>query len=164
VADLILEGSFYSEELSDIQQLLIAQMKARTDIETIPLELTSEEFLHRIKLWPDRTKTSPSGIHLGYSKALLAPHDRKPDSPEGLAIEDSRIKLINWQIQLLNLALHNQYAFQRWQTFVNVMILKEQNNHKIHRLRIIHLYEHDYFLLLGLKWRYTHANLADTWT
>jgi hypothetical protein len=84
---------------------------------------------------------------------LLAPHDRKIDSPEGIAIEDSRNKLINWQIQLLNLALCNKYAFQRWQTIVNVMTLKEQNNNKIHRLRVIHLYEHDYNLLLGFKWR-----------
>jgi hypothetical protein len=33
------------------------------------------------------------------------------------------------------------------------MILKEQNNHKIHRLRVIHLYEQDYNLILGFKWR-----------
>jgi hypothetical protein len=95
----------------------------------------------------------PSGIDLRHSKALLAPHDRKRDSLEGLAIEDSRNKLINWQIQLLNLALRNKYAFQRWQTIVNVMILKEQNNHKIHLLRVIHLYEHDYNLILSFKWR-----------
>jgi hypothetical protein len=36
---------------------------------------------------------------------------------------------------------------------VNVMILEEQNNHKIHHLRVIHLYEHDNNLLLGFKWR-----------
>ena len=33
------------------------------------------------------------------------------------------------------------------------MILKQPGNHKIHRLCIIHLYEHDYNLLLTMKWR-----------
>ena len=32
------------------------------------------------------------------------------------------------------------------------MILKQPGNHKIHRLHIIHLYEHDYNLLLAVKW------------
>jgi hypothetical protein len=33
------------------------------------------------------------------------------------------------------------------------MILKEPNNHKIHRLRVLHLFEADYNLVLGVKWR-----------
>ena len=34
-----------------------------------------------------------------------------------------------------------------------MMILKEENNTKIHRLRIIHLYKADLNLLLGVKYR-----------
>ena len=33
------------------------------------------------------------------------------------------------------------------------MILKQPGNHKIHCLRVIHLYEHNYNLLLAVKWR-----------
>ena len=33
------------------------------------------------------------------------------------------------------------------------MIMKEPGNCKIHRLRIIHLYEADYNLIMGVKWR-----------
>ena len=33
-----------------------------------------------------------------------------------------------------------------------MMILKEENNFKIHRLRVIYLYEADLNFLLGLKW------------
>ena len=36
---------------------------------------------------------------------------------------------------------------------INIMILKQPGNHKIHRLHVIHLYEHDYNLLLAEKWR-----------
>ena len=31
--------------------------------------------------------------------------------------------------------------------------LKQPGNHKTHRLHVIHLYEHDYSLLLAVKWR-----------
>jgi hypothetical protein len=33
------------------------------------------------------------------------------------------------------------------------MILKEPDNHKIHRLRVLHPFEADYNLILGVKWR-----------
>lgn len=36
---------------------------------------------------------------------------------------------------------------------VNMMIPKEDNNWKIHRLQVIHLYEADCNLILGVKWR-----------
>jgi hypothetical protein len=36
---------------------------------------------------------------------------------------------------------------------VNVVIQKDPGNTKIHRLRVIHLYEADYNFLLGFKWR-----------
>jgi hypothetical protein len=32
------------------------------------------------------------------------------------------------------------------------MILKEANKHRIHRLRVLHLFEADYNLILGVKW------------
>jgi hypothetical protein len=33
------------------------------------------------------------------------------------------------------------------------MILKEGHNHRIHRLRVLYLFESDYNLILGVKWR-----------
>jgi hypothetical protein len=32
------------------------------------------------------------------------------------------------------------------------MILKEPDNHRIHRLRVLHLFKADYNLILGVKW------------
>ena len=61
--------------------------------------------------------------------------------------------MIEWQVELLNMAIENKYSYTRWQIIVNVMILKEPSNYKIHRLRVIHIYEHDYNLILATKWR-----------
>ena len=40
-----------------------------------------------------------------------------------------------------------------WQKVVNVMLEKEPGNLKSHRLYVIYLYEADYNLILGVKWR-----------
>jgi hypothetical protein len=61
--------------------------------------------------------------------------------------------LLQGQVDLLNYALTNGHSFDRWKVIVNVMHLKEPNNPRIHRLRVIHLYEPDFNLLLGVKWR-----------
>jgi hypothetical protein len=47
---------------------------------------------------------------------------------------------------------------------VNVIILKEANNHWIHRLRVLHLFAADYNLILGVKWRHLlrHAESHQT--
>jgi hypothetical protein len=42
---------------------------------------------------------------------------------------------------------------ERWKTIVNVMIFKNSWDYRIHRLRVIHIYEADFNLLLAVKWR-----------
>jgi hypothetical protein len=49
--------------------------------------------------------------------------------------------------------MKHRYSLTRWKTIVSMMIYKEPGNVKIHRLRVIHLYEADLSLLLGIKWR-----------
>jgi hypothetical protein len=68
-------------------------------------------------------------------------------------MEDARHALLQAHIDIINYGLLHGYSLQRWQQVVNVMILKEPDNHKIHRLRILHLFEADYNLILGVKWR-----------
>ena len=53
----------------------------------------------------------------------------------------------------MNYCIRNNYVLQRWKTIVNMMILKEPLNFKIHRLRVIHIYEADFNMLLAVKWR-----------
>ena len=128
-------------------------MKKKTDLDSIPGTISEFEWKNKIKNWKESTSTSPSGFHLTHSKALLANHTLKEDSPEGVKLEKKRTALIKWQVALLNAAIINKHSYDRWKTVVTVMILKKPGDIHIHRLRVIHLYEQDYNLLLAIKWR-----------
>ena len=153
-AELILEGEWQSDELDKMQQSLLDHMKSRVSIDAIPCAISKEDWIGKMRSWPESTTTSPSGFHLGHSKALIAEHDIDPSTEEGQVLEQQRNDLIDWHIGLLNCALENHYSFARWKHIVNVMILKEPDDLRIHRLRVIHLYEQDYNLVLALKWRH----------
>ena len=69
------------------------------------------EWISKILAWPESMSTSPSSFHLNHSKALVAKHDLSPDSPEYAALEEQREQLIQWQVDLLNASIKNQYSF-----------------------------------------------------
>jgi hypothetical protein len=70
--------------------------------------------------------------------------------------------LVDAHVTLLNYAMKFGYSFERWQDVVNVMLMKEPGNPKIHRLRVIHLYEADYNLLLAVKWQQAMHHAEDS--
>ena len=152
-ADLILDGEWTPEDTDAVSRDVLQHMKARTNLDSITDTITINEWTENIRLWPESTSTSPSGFHLTHSKALVASFNLDEESEEIQQLEQQRHDLIAWQVELLNLAISNKYSMKRWQHIVNVMILKEPNNLKIHRLRVIHLYEQDYNLILAVKWR-----------
>ena len=154
ISKLILEGTFQPPEVDSLaRDLFTTNEKTRfTQPDTGQSERHGVDW-QNLCAWPESMMTSPSGFHLTHSKALVAKHDLAPGSPEYATLEEQREQLIQWQVDLLNAAIKNQYSFHQWHSIVNVMILKQPGNHKIHCLRVIHLYEHDYNLLLAVKWR-----------
>jgi hypothetical protein len=52
---------------------------------------------------------------------------------------------------LLQYATKHGVSHNRWRKVVNSMIEKDPGDPRIHRLRVIHLYEADYNLLLGIS-------------
>jgi hypothetical protein len=46
------------------------------------------------------------------------------------------------------------YSYRRWQKIANTILFKDPNNVRIHRTRVIHIYEADFNLVLGIKWRH----------
>ena len=62
-------------------------------------------------------------------------------------------EMLDLHLTLLNYALQRGYAYTRWKKVANTILFKDPGVIKIHRTRVIHLYEADYNLAMGLKWR-----------
>jgi hypothetical protein len=152
-AEPILQGAYTNDELDDITQLLLKHCQAVSTPGAVKPELTLSDFTAKLRVWRESTSTSPSGRHLGHYKVVCRPiaYACKPHDQEFM--EDARHMLLQAHLDIINYGLLHGYSLQRWQQVVNVMILKEPDNHKIHGLRVLHLFEADYNLILGVKWR-----------
>jgi hypothetical protein len=124
-----------------------------TEAEDTPKFLTMKEFTGKFRVWRESTSISPSGRHLGHYKALVACIDRSVDDGKRKQYKTYQEEISGCYIGLINYATKHRYSLKRWETVVYMMIYKEQGNVKIHRLRVIHLYEADLSLLWGVKWR-----------
>ena len=115
--------------------------------------------LDKYRFWPESTTTSPSGRHLGHYRSLLPTLPLQTHTDQ--ETDSKRQELATMHHPHIDYALRNGYSFKRWQKVVNVMLEKEPGNPKIHHLRVIHLYEADYNLILGIKWRELIHNCED---
>jgi hypothetical protein len=163
-SDLILEGDYTPTELNDLEELFLQHCRKSSPLDHITSEITEEQFISRMKVWRESTTTSPSGVDLGHYKSLLNPHSLDPASPEGEILDARRKAIISARVKLINYAIRHRYTFDRWKTIVNVMIQKEPGNNKIHRLRVIHIYEADFNGLIGIKWKELLHNASITQT
>ena len=101
----------------------------------IPTIVSENDVLKRFKTWKETTSTSPSGRHLGHYKALIG-----------------HPTLLSCFTKFMNIAISQGIAIPRWCNATNVMIEKDPGKPRIHRLRIIHLFEADYNFFLKLQW------------
>ena len=86
--------------------------------------------------------------HLGHYKALLTPPPSSMDTEEAKEFKRKQTAIIDLYVNVINYCVKYGYVLERWKEVCNMMIFKEPGNIKIHRLRIIHLYEAD----LSLTW------------
>lgn len=166
IGDDILHGTYSSfHVLDDNVQLLLRHLHHVHEIAETPSfpTISDDEFCAKLRVWAESTTTSPSGMHLGHYKALIARHSYSSDaSDEDLSQEfrDNRDELNRMQnelravhLALLNYALERGYSYRRWQTIANTILFKDEDNVRLHRTRVIHIYEADFNLALGIKWR-----------
>lgn len=150
-SDYILTGDFTHEDLDDITHLVLKQMKAAATANTLSPEITMTNFIDKLKHWRESTYTNQKR-HLGHYLALVKLHGiEDPDKAE--LFETSRVELLRLHLTLINYSLKFGYSLSRWQNSITIMIEKDIGDPKLHRLRVIHIYETDYNLLLGLKHR-----------
>jgi hypothetical protein len=101
----------------------------------IPTSISDEDVFRGFQGWKESTSTSPSGRHLGHYKALI-----------------QHPILRQCFVQFMNIVVSQGIAIPRWCNATNVMIEKDPGKPRIHRLRIIHLFEADYNFFLKLQW------------
>ena len=162
-AEQILTGTFDTTGLDDLTATLLDCFSYTPGANpAVEAHMEVDDFLGKIKVWLERTSTSPmTNVHLGHAKAYIAWTDLDPDSEEGRAFHKLRRKIINGHLTLLNYALEFGYTYERWQSIVNGVLEKDPGNPKIHRLRVIHLYEWDFNLILCVKWRQLLHHICD---
>ncbi len=159
-ADLILEGRIQYPSVSEATTLLIQHLKQRTAT-TLDGTIEKDQILGKLKKWKESTSTSPSGCHLGHYHCMWRPTGFPMNSDEGQKLQEYQDALLTATASLLNYALKYQYTYERWTKVANIMLQKDPNNPRIHRLRVIHIYEADYNLLLAIKWRQAMHHAED---
>jgi hypothetical protein len=165
-AEAMLTGTYESQELDSTAKWIVDNMQyIAGSKEAIPYEISEEEFVGKLKVWDERTSTSPTtNVHLGHGKAYYADHDLQEGSKEEQEFNAKRQQILAGHLSVMNYCLHFGYSLQRWQIVVNSLLEKDPGTPKIHRLRVIHLYEWDYNLLLGVKWRQLLHHVVDKGT
>ena len=155
----VLNGNFDAESIGDPSAASILKLLRKPlDRSTHPIrpEIDLNSFREKLKSWRESTTTSPSGMHLGHFRAMISRHkysDRDPQDPDRLRLDRIQSDICMLHLRLINYALSRGYSYRRWQQVVSSMLWKEPGNFKIHRTRVIHIYEADYNLALSLKWR-----------
>eukprot|EP00957_Ditylum_brightwellii_P164287 12507520-Ditylum_brightwellii.AAC.1 len=64
-----------------------------------------------------------------------------------------REDIIEAHVSLLNYAAEQRRSYKQWQNIVNIAIAKLLGIDKVHLIQILHLYESDYLLFIGLIWK-----------
>ena len=111
----------------------------------IPSTVSEADVMRGFNAWKETTSTSPSGRHLGHYKALV----RHPT-------------LLACLTKFLNIVISRGIAIPRWCNATNVMIEKDSGKPRIHRLRIVHLFEADFNFFLKLQWGHRLVRQACT--
>jgi hypothetical protein len=124
-------------------------------------EVDFDDFISAFLHWKEATLTSPSHRHLGLYKALVTVYinaseefcdSKKPKKPDPLhpstqAKAEQILRLIHG---LASLATQHGFFFRRWVNVINVVIYKKPGCIELDRLRVIHLFEADFNLLIGV--------------
>ena len=150
LAEAILRGE--AHHMEEVLQTFLDALQKPSHLPAIPNKLTMEEVQGKFANWKESTSTSPTTKrHLGHYQSLLGLMEQEdPDNPDESITKAKEIFRAHFSI--LKHAVKHGKSLKCWQKVVNSMIEKEPGNPKIHCLRVIHLYEADYNLLLAIFW------------
>ena len=159
-SEQILEGTDDPSDITDAEwsRFLLTSMKGIS--EELKIEITAEKMMEKYRRWKERTSTSPSGRHLGHFHALFQPLKAK-NKKDRERLEGIREDLIELHALMLQTAYDNEHVYKRWEYIITCMLAKESGIPRIHRLRVIHLYECDLNLLFSIFFRELDQHCED---
>ncbi|OEU19894.1 hypothetical protein FRACYDRAFT_235957 [Fragilariopsis cylindrus CCMP1102] len=159
-AEHLLDGTGDPTDITDDEwaRFLLTSMKRNS--EELKIEITAEKMMEKYTRWNERTSTSPSGRHLGHFHALFRPLKAK-NKKDRERLDDIRQDIIDLHATMLQTAYDNEHVYKRWEYILTCMLAKETGIPRIHRLRVIHLYECDLNLLFSLVFRELDQHCED---
>jgi hypothetical protein len=160
IAEQLLEGNKYPTDITDDEwsRFLLTSMQRHS--KEVEVEITSEKMMNKYRRWKERTSTSPSGRHLGHFHALFRPLKAKNDKDRE-RLEGIRQDIIELHAIMLQNAYDNEHEYKRWEYTLTCMLGKDIGIPRIHRLRVIHLYECDLNLLFSIFFRELDQHCED---
>eukprot|EP00957_Ditylum_brightwellii_P047109 3577486-Ditylum_brightwellii.AAC.1 len=75
------------------------------------------------------------------------------DTEEGQELAAKQNKLVDTHTGILQYDPDKKYSYIRWQNIVNIVMGKDVGNSKIHRTRILSIYNAEYSVLIDLMWK-----------
>jgi hypothetical protein len=110
--------------------------------------------IYGLSSWREQTTTSPSGKYLGLYRALVNAHKFtiKVQSDETTETTIPRdlfaTKVLRLQNCIINTAIKHHYTLNRWKLVHNFFLEKIPGKPLVDKLRVIHIYEADYNIIL----------------
>jgi hypothetical protein len=102
-----------------------------TAVANISSIISLMDFISAIKVWNEKTSTSPSGRHLGHYKLLVKSYQDKNAAP---ALRAATGEILQIMVGIMDLASERGFTLDRWTKVVNVMIYKKVGVYLVHHL------------------------------
>jgi hypothetical protein len=157
VADEVLAGRYQSDD--PVVQLLLDELLRPRNNALPPIADLLTAVTDRLTKWDETTSVSPFSKryltqYISLIRLIRAP-SKNQDTPTNLPPEAEALssiakELLQLHVSLLQLSIQQKHSYSRWQRVTNLMLENDYGIPKMHRLRIIHLYEADLNLLMGI--------------
>jgi hypothetical protein len=117
-------------------------------INSIDQDISFEEFKQTIDKWNESTTMSPSRRHLGHYK-LISKLQINDENNQQVNMSENILRTI---YNIMMSAIKLGEPIDRWKKITTCMIEKTVGVAKINKLRVIHIFEADYNLILKCMW------------
>lgn len=150
--DRVVDGTFQVSEhdLDEATESILRHLNDTTTLPEIDDKLTEHDIRQGFKRWKEGTATSQDR-HLGLYKALMA-YEKQEYDEEGNELPKTSTAMYTVLAQVINAANSQGYVLSRWRRVTNAMIEKIPGKPRIDKLRVIHLFEADFNLFIGILW------------